>query len=76
MAQNKSETIKEFYKGLVGQTITVHLLTGETMNGVVLDVDAGDILLRRTGDRDVALISSNGFAAITAGIPNQPAGGQ
>ncbi len=73
MEAKKSQTVKEFYKSLIGQTVTVHLIGGETMNGIVLDVDAGDVLIRRTGDQDLALISAGGFSAITAGTASRDA---
>ncbi len=74
MAKTRSATIKHFYDHLIGQAVTVHLVGGETMNGTVLDVDAGDLLLQRTGYQDLVMIPRHGFAALTAGQGNTSAG--
>ncbi len=74
MAARRAETIKDFYNKLVGQAVTVHLLNGETVNGTVLDVDSGDLLLMRTGYDDMIFVPKHGFAAITAGAGREPRG--
>ncbi len=74
MPAQRSETIRDFYKKLVGQTVTIYLMSGETLNGVVLDVDAGDLLLVRAGYEDLVFVPKHGLAALTAGTGNTPAG--
>ncbi len=74
MAAKRSETISDFYKNLIGRAITAHLVSGETVNGVVLDVDAGDLLIQRTGYQDLVLIPKHGLAALSAGEGNTSAG--
>ncbi len=74
MAPMRSATIKHFYDHLVGQTVTVHLVTGETMNGHVLDVEAGDLLIERAGYQDLVFVPRHGLAAITTGEGNTTQG--
>ncbi len=74
MPATRSESISDFYKKLVGQAVTVHLLNGETVNGTVLDVDSGDLLLARTGYDDLVYVPKHGLAAITAGSGAGPGG--
>ncbi len=74
MPAQRSLSISNFYKTLVGQTITAHLVSGETVNGTVLDVDAGDVLLQRTGYQDLILVTRHGLAALSAGEGHSTAG--
>ncbi len=67
MPDKQPQTIKEMYRRLVGQPVTVHLVNGETVNGMVLDAEAGDLLLRRTGYEDLVLIPRHGLAALSSG---------
>ncbi len=67
MPEKKPQTIKEMYRQLIGQPVTVHLVNGETVNGTVMDAEAGDLLLRRTGYEDLVLIPRHGFAALSSG---------
>ncbi len=64
MEAKQKQTVKDFYKTLVGQTLTVHIANGQAIVGTVLDVDAGDILLRRSGENDLALIPAEAVNAI------------
>ncbi len=74
MPAQRSLSISNFYKTLIGQTVTAHLVSGETVNGTVLDADAGDLLLQRTDYQDLLLVTKQGLAALSAGEGHSAAG--
>ncbi len=71
---SKTKTVRDFFKNLAGQAVTLHLINGETISGVVVDLDAGDLLVRQTGYQDLVLIPRHGLAALSAGTGQAPAG--